>query len=124
MLIAYVKAINSHHIFSTFLTGSNDYNSANFSITFVPDLINRQRSLCLNLSIVKDGVVEDTESFLVSIATLDTSVDIEQANSTIDILDSSSKKICLKQLLQSIELFVPFSSSCLRITYFLKLYGK
>ncbi len=73
---------------------------------------------------MKDGVVEDTESFLVSIATLDTSVDIEQANSTIDILDSSSKKICLKELLQSIELFVPFSSSCLCITYFLKLYGK
>ena len=60
------------------------------SVVFVPDSSN-SRSLCDNISITLDKVVEDMEEFLIFISTSDPSVVISQPNASIFIVDSSSK---------------------------------
>lgn len=77
-------------ILSLILTANEDYTSSRLYIQFHKDSLG-SRTRCANLSVIADGVLEETESFLVSLVTNDTAVLLVQANSTVRIVDTNSE---------------------------------
>ena len=71
-------------------TAPDDFEEITTDLSFPPDG-DMSRMLCVNLSIVPDELVEDTEIFNVTISTSDTSVIISKPTSDVFILDDSGK---------------------------------
>ena len=71
-------------------TAPDDFEENTTDLVFPPDG-DISRMLCVNLSIVPDVLVEDTEIFNVTISTSDTSVIISKPTSDVFILDDSGK---------------------------------
>ena len=71
-------------------TAPDDFEENTTDLLFPPDG-DISRMLCVNLSIVPDVLVEDTEIFNVTISTSDTSVIISKPTSDVFILDDSGK---------------------------------
>ena len=59
-----------------------------FPVIFVPDLLS-SRSLCSNISVTFDDIVEDTEEFFVTINSSDSNVQIVQPSAPVFIIDNS-----------------------------------
>ena len=60
------------------------------SLTFVPDL-RISRSVCENISIVPDDLVENSERFRVELNSTDLGVEILISNAMVTLQDSSSE---------------------------------
>ena len=71
-------------------TAPDDFEEIATDLVFPPDG-DISRMMCVNLSIVLDEFVEDTEIFNVTISTSDTSVIISKLISDVFILDDSGK---------------------------------
>ena len=71
-------------------TAPDDFEEIATNLLFPPDG-DISRMLCVNLSIVLDEFVENTEIFNVTISTSDTSVIISKTISVVFILDDSGK---------------------------------
>ena len=81
-----------------YLLAPDDYSSIDIPLVFVPDDLSNQ-SLCENISISIDLVVEDTEVFTLSLSTTDSAVSLQLESSPVNILDNSGeKKIFIKPL--------------------------
>ena len=61
-----------------------------FPVIFVPDLLS-SRSLCGNISVTFDEIVEDTEEFFVTINSSDSNVQIVQPSTPVFIVDNSGE---------------------------------
>ena len=61
-----------------------------FPVIFVPDLLS-SRSLCGNISVTFDEIVEDTEEFFVTINSSDSNVQIVQPSIPVFIIDNSGE---------------------------------
>ena len=59
-------------------------------IIFAPDLLS-SRSLCGNISVTLDDIVEDTEEFFVTINSSDSNVQIVQPSAPVFIIDNSGE---------------------------------
>ena len=59
-----------------------------FPVIFVPDLLS-SRSLCGNISVTFDDIVEDMEEFFVTINSSDSNVQIVQPSAPVFIIDNS-----------------------------------
>ena len=71
-------------------TAPDDFEEITTDLVFPPDG-DISRMLCVNLSIVFDEFVENTEIFNITISTSDTSVIIAKPTSDVFILDDSGK---------------------------------
>ena len=78
------------YIYIFFVSASEDYDAANVSVIFVPDSSD-SRSLCSNISVTLDDIVEDMEEFFIFINTTDSNVAILQPNASILIVDNTGK---------------------------------
>ena len=76
----------------TIVTASEDFEASSFPITFVPDSLNNH-TVCVNISIVFDDIVEVLEDFILFINSSDSSVQIPQPNVSVFIFDNSSEFI-------------------------------
>ena len=65
-----------------------DYEAAIFPVIFAPDLLS-SRSLCGNISVTFDEIVENTEEFFVTINSSDSNVQIVQHSTPVFIIDNS-----------------------------------
>ena len=79
-------------LFTLFVTASEDFEASSFPITFVPDSLNNH-TVCVNISIVFDDIVEVLEDFIFFINSSDSSVQIPQPNVSVFIFDNSSEFI-------------------------------
>ena len=61
-----------------------------FPVIFAPDLLN-SRSLCGNISVTFDEIVEYTEKFFVNINSSDSNVQINQPSIPVFIIDNSGE---------------------------------
>ena len=68
----------------------SDYISVTMDLTFNADNTNRT----VMIPIIGDNVVEGTESFTVSLTTLDSAVTLGQSNTTVNIDDNNGKVLC------------------------------
>ena len=59
-----------------------------FPVIFAPDFLS-SRSLCGNISVTFDEIVEDTEEFFVTINSSDSNVQIVQPSAPVFIIDNS-----------------------------------
>lgn len=73
-----------------FISAPEDFVSAIVPVVFAPDFLN-SRSLCGNITIIFDEIVEDSEEFLVVINSSDPGVQITQPSAPVFIMDNSSK---------------------------------
>lgn len=89
-VITYYKIFNIT-LYIRVITAS-DYSPTVTTLEYFPSSSISQ-VLCTNITVTNDGVVEDTEEFLVEINTTDSSVKILQSRSSVLIMDSSSKCI-------------------------------
>ena len=78
------------NILKNIFTASEDYNISSFPVIFVPDSLS-SRSLCSNISIIFDGILEVVEDFFVTINSFDPSVLITQSSASVFIEDNSGK---------------------------------
>ena len=74
-----------------FFIAPDDYSSIDIPLVFVPDDLSN-RSLCENISISTDLVVEDTEVFTLSLATMDSAVSLQLESSPVNITDDSGEE--------------------------------
>ena len=74
-----------------FFIAPDDYSSIDIPLVFVPDDLSN-RSLCENISIASDLVVENTEVFTLSLATTDSAVSLQLESSPVNITDDSSEE--------------------------------
>ena len=75
------------------ITAGEDYTEGNISFTFEPDNMDN-RSMCKNLTIRVDSVVENNEIFEVRLVKHDASISQEISNATITIMDSTGNVYC------------------------------
>ena len=75
-----------------FFIAPDDYSSIDIPLVFVPDDLSN-RSLCENISISTDLVVEDTEVFTLSLATMDSAVSLQLESSPVNITDDSGEEV-------------------------------
>ena len=75
-----------------FFIAPNDYSSIDIPLVFVPDDLSN-RSLCENISISTDLVVENTEVFTLSISTTDSAVSLQLESSPVNITDDSGEEV-------------------------------
>ena len=75
-----------------FFIAPDDYSSIDIPLVFVPDDLSN-RSLCENISISTDLVVEDTEVFTLSLATTDSAVSLQLESSPVNITDDSCEEV-------------------------------
>ena len=87
-----------------FISASEDYIVSSFSVTFSPDS-SSNGSICSNISITVDNIVEDMEEFTVLINSSDSSVLIVQPNAAVIIVDSNGKKYCNNFFMSDIIFF-------------------
>ena len=81
-----------------FFIAPDDYINIDMPLVFVPDNLSN-RSLCENISIATDLVVENTEVFTLSIVTTDSAVSLQLESSPVNITDDSGEeKIFVKHL--------------------------
>ena len=73
-----------------FFIAPDDYSSIDIPLVFVPDDLSN-RSLCENISIASDLVVENTEVFTLSLATTNSSVSLQLKSSPVNITDNSGE---------------------------------
>ena len=59
-----------------------------FPVIFTPDSLS-SRSLCGNISVTVDEIVEDTEEFFITINSSDSNVQIVQPSAPVFIMDNS-----------------------------------
>ena len=71
-------------------TAPKDYEAVMFPVIFVPDSLS-SRSLCGNISVTFDEIVENTEEFFVTINSSDSNVQIVQPSATVFIIDNSGE---------------------------------
>ena len=69
----------------------DDYSSIDIAVVFVPDDLSN-RSLCENISIATDLVVENTEVFTLSLSTMDSAVFLQLESSLVNITDDSGEE--------------------------------
>ena len=74
-----------------FFIAPDDYSSIDIPLVFVPDDLSN-RSLCENISIASDLVVENTEVFTLSLSTTDSAVSFILVSSSVNITDDSSEE--------------------------------
>ena len=74
-----------------FSIAPDDYSSIDIAVVFVPDNL-PSRSLCENISIATDLVVENTEVFTLSLATTDSAVSLQLESSPVNITDDSGEE--------------------------------
>ena len=74
-----------------FFVAPDDYSSIDIPVIFVPDDL-PSRSLCENISIATDLVVENTEVFTLSLATADSTVSLQLESSPVNITDDSGEE--------------------------------
>ena len=72
------------------ISAPEDYEAAIFPVIFAPDLLS-SRSLCGNISVTFDEIVEDMEEFFVTINSSDCNVQIVQPSTPVFILDNSGE---------------------------------
>lgn len=73
-----------------FIVALSDFEMLNTSVTFIPDFL-ENHTICRNISIMFDNVLEDVEEFFILINTTDPDVQILQSNASIFIFDNSGK---------------------------------
>ena len=83
-----MKCIINRH-FTVFVTASDDFDASSFAITFVPDSLNNH-TVCVNISITFDDILERMEDFILFINSSDSSVQIPQPSVPVFIVDNSS----------------------------------
>ena len=74
-----------------FFVAPDDYINIDMPLVFVPDDL-PSRSLCENISIATDLVVENTEVFTLSLATVDSTVSLQLESSPVNITDDSGEE--------------------------------
>ena len=74
-----------------FFLAPDDYIGLDILVVFEPDNI-PNGSLCENISIVTDLVVENTEVFTLSLATTDSAVFLQLESSPVNITDDSGER--------------------------------
>ena len=84
-----MKCIINRH-FIIFVIASEDFEASSFPITFVPDSLNNH-TVCVNISVVFDEMLEEIEGFVLFINSSDSSVQIPLPNVFVFIVDNSSK---------------------------------
>ena len=72
------------------ISAPEDYEAAMFPVIFVPDLLS-SRTLCGNISVTFDEIVEETEEFFVTINSSDSNVQIVQPSAPVFIIDNSGE---------------------------------
>lgn len=72
-------------VFFHFRTDTMDYVPFSFERTFVPSMTNE--TICVNVTIVDDDVLEDTESFLVTVTSSDSAY-LAGRPATVFIMDN------------------------------------
>ena len=75
-----------------FFIAPDDYSSIDIPLVFVPDDLSN-RSLCENISIASDLVVENTEVFTLSLSTMDSAVSLQLESSPVNITDDSGEEV-------------------------------
>ena len=73
-----------------FCTASSDYQELSVPLTFAPDL-QISRSMCENISIVPDEIVENPERFRVQLNSTDLGVETLIGSAVVTLQDSSSE---------------------------------
>ena len=74
--------------YSFFIAG-NDLTIGGTTFTFIP--ANMQQSFAVGLIITNDLIVEDNETFVVSLSSSDPSIDVSSPQSQVTIIDNDSK---------------------------------
>lgn len=69
-----------------------DYETVMSTLRYLPD-VNTERSLCANITVHSESVVETNESFLVTLTTSDEAVDLLTPNASVTISDDTGKAV-------------------------------
>ena len=67
-----------------------DFEAVLSTLLYLPD-DNEERSLCTNITVHSDSVVETNESFLVILMTSDEAVDLLTPNASVTIIDDTGE---------------------------------
>ena len=102
----------------------NDFHEVTMDLTFTPDG-EMSRVLCVNITVVNDDILEDTEIFSVTISTFDDSVMFKRNTSNVFIIDDEGMYTLQSLTINLVELYFFlwqfFKSTWNRIhTYLLK----
>ena len=92
------------HCFLSLSAALNDFHEVTMDLTFTPDG-EMSRVLCVNITVVNDDILEDTEIFSVTISTFDDSVMFKRNTSNVFIIDDEGM-YTLQSLLVELYFFL------------------
>ena len=104
------------HLFLTSIARSNtDYEELSTAFEFQPSRTATSHSHCFNVSIRDDDILEDTESFTISLSTSIEAADISVATTQVDIVDNDAVSVSLEPEI-GISEGAGFVTVCARLT--------